>query len=108
MKHFFLGLLLCMLGTSTLAAQESDSIVMEVFRQKGYPFYEDNEVKLLPTGREKYDDLFACVRSARDFIHMDYFKFQQDSICRFANRISTHCGQPAYALRSLTAYASPG
>lgn len=81
MRHFLLGLLLCMLGTGTLAAQESDSIVMKVFRQKGYPFYEDNEVKLLPTGREKYDDLFACVRSARDFIHMDYFKFQQDSIC---------------------------
>ena len=33
-----------MLGTGTLAAQESDSIVMKVFRQKGYPFYEDNEV----------------------------------------------------------------
>ena len=82
MRHFALATLLCLLAASGLAAQESDSIVMSVFRQKGFPFYEDNEVKLLPTGRAKYDDLFGHVQSARQFIHMDYFKFQQDSICR--------------------------
>lgn len=81
MRCCALAALLCLLAGNGLTAQESDSIVMRVFRQRGFPFYEDNEVKLLPTGREKYDDLFRHVRSARRFIHMDYFKFQQDSIC---------------------------
>lgn len=65
-----------------LLAQSSDSIVMRIFKDNGFPFYENNEVKLLPTGREKYDDLFRCIRSAKRFVHMDYFKFQQDSICQ--------------------------
>ncbi len=82
MRHYALAVLLCLLMPACLAAQDSDSTVMRIFRQKGFPFYEDNEVTLLPTGREKYDDLFQCVRTARQFIHMDYFKFQQDSICR--------------------------
>lgn len=74
----FLGLLTFV---PQLRAQESDSIVMEAFKQKGFPFYMDNEVTVIPSGIKKYDDLFACVRQARRFIHMDYFKFQQDSIC---------------------------
>ncbi len=90
MKRCALVIALCLLGTMRLMAQGSDSIVREIFRQKGFPFYEDNEVKLLPTGREKYDDLFGCVQSARRFIHMDYFKFQQDSICRALFDILAH------------------
>lgn len=82
MRHYTLAVLLCLLMPTCLWAQDSDSTVMRIFRQKGFPFYEDNEVTLLPTGRAKYDDLFQCVRTARQFIHMDYFKFQQDSICR--------------------------
>lgn len=82
MRYCTLAALLCLLMPTCMRPQDSDSIVMEIFRQKGLPFYEDNEVTLLPAGREKYDDLFQCVRGARRFIHMDYFKFQQDSICR--------------------------
>ena len=99
MKHRALVLALCLLGCMSLLAQGSDSIVKEIFRQKGYPFYSDNEVTLLPTGRAKYDDLFASVRSARRFIHMDYFKFQQDSICRALFTLLTHKAQQGVEVR---------
>lgn len=99
MKHRALVLALCWLGCMSLLAQGSDSIVREIFRQKGYPFYTDNEVTLLPTGRAKYDDLFGSVRSAQRFIHMDYFKFQQDSICRALFALLAHKAQQGVEVR---------
>ncbi|MGM9672319.1 MAG: phospholipase D-like domain-containing protein, partial [Bacteroidaceae bacterium] len=76
-----LFLLFCYLLGLPSIAQQSDSIVMDAFRQKGFPFYTDNEVTVIPTGVQKYQDLFESLQQARKFIHMDYFKFQQDSIC---------------------------
>lgn len=76
-----LFLLFCYLLGLPSIAQQSDSIVMDAFRQKGFPFYTDNEVTVIPTGVQKYQNLFESLQQARKFIHMDYFKFQQDSIC---------------------------
>ncbi len=47
----------------------------------GIPFYEGNAVTVLPTGVGKYEALFADIERARRFVHLDYFKFQNDSIC---------------------------
>ena len=41
---------------------------------------EGNSVRLLYSGREKFDDLFGEIRQAQDFIHMEYFNFRNDSI----------------------------
>ena len=62
-------------------AQRSDERTIADFRHMGIPFYEDNEVRLLATGPVKFRDMFAEIEQARQFIHMDYFKFQEDSIC---------------------------
>ena len=43
--------------------------------------FENNSVQILPTGVGKYEELFADIREAKRYVHMDYFKFQQDSIC---------------------------
>ena len=51
------------------------------FAQLGLSFYETSKVKLLPTAEIKFRDLFQAVEKAEKYIYMDYFKFQQDSIC---------------------------
>lgn len=75
--RFFFVLLWC----ETLFAQNSAELTMRDFRQMGIPFYEGNEVVILPTGEEKFDDMFAAIEGARNYIHLDYFKFQEDGIC---------------------------
>lgn len=51
------------------------------FLQLGLTLYEGNEVDILPTGEIKFADLFGEVEKAEKYILLDYFKFQQDSIC---------------------------
>lgn len=51
------------------------------FVQLGLPLYEGNEVTILPTAEIKFRDLFEAVEQAEKYIYLDYFKFQQDSIC---------------------------
>ena len=51
------------------------------FVQLGLPLYEGNEVVILPTAEIKFRDLFEAVEQAEKYIYLDYFKFQQDSIC---------------------------
>lgn len=75
---FILG---CFLSVLAVYSQQSDERTIADFRQMGIPFYEGNEVKLLTTGPIKFKDMFAEIENARRFIHMDYFKFQEDSIC---------------------------
>lgn len=63
------------------AETRSDSLTIHDFREVGIPLYKGNEVKLLVTGVQKFDDMFSAIRQARKYIHLDYFKFQEDSIC---------------------------
>ena len=51
------------------------------FARLGLSLYENNEVAILPTAEIKFRDLFQAVERAEKYIYMDYFKFQQDSIC---------------------------
>ncbi|MBR4307250.1 MAG: cardiolipin synthase [Bacteroidaceae bacterium] len=51
------------------------------FVQLGLTLYEGNEVRVLPTGEIKFLDLFGEIEKAERYILLDYFKFQQDSIC---------------------------
>ena len=51
------------------------------FQRLGLTIYEGNRVTILPTGEIKFRDLFEAVERAESYILMDYFKFQQDSIC---------------------------
>ena len=51
------------------------------FQQLGLPIYEGNTTRILPTAEIKFRDLFEAVDKAEKYILLDYFKFQQDSIC---------------------------
>ncbi len=64
-----------------LFAQRADSLTIQDFRRMGLPFYDGNEVSLLSTGIVKFEDMFQAIKEARRYVHLDYFKFQNDSIC---------------------------
>lgn len=76
-----LFIIIYILGMLAGYAQRADELTIADFRRMGIPFYADNEVRLLTTGPVKFQDMFAEIEQARHFIHMDYFKFQEDSIC---------------------------
>jgi cardiolipin synthase len=61
--------------------QKASQQTADAFRAMDILFYEGNSVTVLPTGSGKYDALFADIERARRFVHLDYFKFQNDSIC---------------------------
>ncbi len=82
MRHKLLLIILALLtGTVPLTAQRSRQETRVALRALGVPFYEDCSVELLPTAKVKFDALFEEIRQAQKYVHMDYFKFQDDSIC---------------------------
>jgi cardiolipin synthase len=78
-------ILTCLCAVVSLAlwaqsASVADSLMRDYFRQEGIAVRPGNAVTLLPSGQEKFDDLFARVRQARHHIHLEYFNFRNDSI----------------------------
>ena len=49
-------------------------------QSQGVPVSDRNRVRLLTSGQEKFDDLFAAIRQARHHVHLEYFNFRNDSI----------------------------
>lgn len=58
----------------------SDSLVLRFLSEAGVPISDNNKVKLLKSGREKFIDLFEAIREAKHHIHLEYFNFRNDSI----------------------------
>ena len=62
-------------------ASDSSSLrTMEALRKLDVPFYSGNSVVLLPSGKEKFGDLFEAIRQARRYVHLEYFNYRNDSI----------------------------
>ena len=75
------ALLLLLVALLPADARKSAEGMREALRAMEIPFYDGNAVTVLPTGVGKYEALFPDIERARRFIHLDYFKFQNDSIC---------------------------
>lgn len=58
----------------------SDSLVMQFLEYSNIPITDNNKVKLIKSGREKFEDLFEAIRGAKHHIHLEYFNFRNDSI----------------------------
>lgn len=71
------ALLFCLFSWSEDAAERTK----RDFLRLGLSLYENNQVQILPTAEIKFQDLFQAVEQAEKYIYLDYFKFQQDSIC---------------------------
>lgn len=79
-KVLKISLLFWLMAVVAWAQERSDSTVVQMARAEGLSFSHDNSVVLLPTGVEKFTDLFQAVRQARHSIHLEYFNFRNDSI----------------------------
>ena len=93
LKYFtLLFLLLCLLqpvraqrynsGAAEKDSQRADSMIVGQLRRHGVKFSNYNSIVLLMNGQEKFDDMFAAIRQAKSSIHLEYFKFRNDSIAR--------------------------
>lgn len=59
----------------------SDSILIAFMQQEyGILPTNDNEIKILRSGEEKFIDLFQEINKAKHHIHLEYFNFRNDSI----------------------------
>ncbi len=58
----------------------SDTAIVESLRSAGVTFSHNNSIVLLPSGQEKFDDMFQAIRQAKSSIHVEYFNFRNDSI----------------------------
>ena len=58
----------------------SDSLVLHFLEESGIPISDNNKVKLLKSGREKFIDLFEAIREAKHHVHLEDFNFRNDSI----------------------------
>ena len=73
-------LLSAILVSAYMSAQRADSLLVAQMREKGVTFSHDNNVTLLKTGHEKFDDLLRAVSLAKSSVHLEYFNFRNDSI----------------------------
>ena len=81
MNRKVLILALLMLSSMLCLGENSAERTKRDFLQLGLPIYEGNTTRILPTAEIKFRDLFEAVDKAEKYILLDYFKFQQDSIC---------------------------
>ncbi len=58
----------------------SDSAVMAFLTDEGVAITQGNSVRLLKSGEAKFEDMFEAIRQARNYIHLEYFNFRNDSI----------------------------
>ena len=80
-KRYILCVLALLLCCQASRSENAAERTLRDFRRMGVPVYEADEVKLLPTATEKFHDLFQVIDQAEHYILLDYFKFQEDSIC---------------------------
>ena len=79
MRKFLIAFLVA--ATCQVVAQTpSDSLILRQLQDYGIKFSADNSVTLLFSGQEKFDDMFAAIRQARQSVHLEYFNFRNDSI----------------------------
>ena len=81
-KHHQTGIatMLFLLISLIAQARTSDSRIVDQMSSAGVKFYDGNEVKLIMSGKDKFDLLFEDIRQAKSSVHLEYFNFRNDSI----------------------------
>ena len=81
-KQYLSGIVTILFLMISLIAQarDSDSLIMDQMSKHGVYFYPNNEVRLIMSGREKFELMFEDIRNAKSSVHLEYFNFRNDSI----------------------------
>ena len=103
MKHTLFIIALILLFPFALAHSQtaSDTLMMDYLRSQGIPVTGNNRVTLLPTGKEKFADLFEAIRHARHHVHLEYFNFRNDSIANALFDLLAEKAQEGVEVRAL-------
>ncbi|MDR2383089.1 MAG: cardiolipin synthase [Prevotellaceae bacterium] len=80
---------------------DSDSAVIRFLSAEGIPITENNRVKLLNGGKEKFNDLFQCIKEAKYHIHLEYFNFRNDSIAGVLFNLLTEKAKQGVEVRAV-------
>ena len=65
-----------------LPCRSQVSRIKQDFIDCGFPGYEHNEMRILPHGSIKFPDLEENLKKAKHYIHIEYYKWYNDSIGR--------------------------
>lgn len=79
-RNAYIFLLLLVFCAGTVRAERADSVFVKYLREAGIPITGHNSVVLLPSGKEKFTDMFNAIRQAQSSVHLEYFNFRNDSI----------------------------
>ena len=61
----------------------SEEVLRKVLEEElDVEFTSNNTVVLLHTGKDKFNAMFAAIRQAKRYVHLEYFNFRNDSIGR--------------------------
>ena len=76
----FIGCLNVNASITTSNEINSDSTLIVYLQENNIELTNNNELKLLKSGEEKFIDLFNEIEKAKHHIHLEYFNFRNDSI----------------------------
>ena len=79
-RFLFFIILLCFFSVNSFAYDATEQSWLNGIRQEGAVFSHNNRLVFFKTGKEKFDDMFAAIRQAKQSVHMEYFNFRDDSI----------------------------
>ena len=81
-------LFIFLLYTIPCIGQQSDStLISYLYQEYGITTTENNKVKLLKSGEEKFNYLLEDIKKAKHHIHLEYFNFRNDSIANLTFEI---------------------
>ena len=81
-------LIIFLLYTIPCIGQQSDStLISYLYQEYGITTTDNNKVKLLKSGEEKFNYLIEDIKKAKHHIHLEYFNFRNDSIANLTFEI---------------------
>lgn len=94
-------ILLWLIIALPLMGQSDSTLIRHLQDEYGIPTTSRNEVKLLKSGHEKFEDLFEHIRQAKHHIHLEYFNFRNDSIARLTFELLGQKAKEGVEVRAL-------
>ncbi len=61
-------------------AQDASTVLYRRLSEQGNMASVANRITLLPSAREKYEHMFRAIAEAKHYVHLEYFKFLNDSV----------------------------
>ena len=96
-----------LIGQTSIKAQEtytstsSDSILIKYLAENNIYPTDNNEIKIIRSGEEKFIELFKDIEKAKHHIHLEYFNFRNDSIANTLFKLLAQKAQEGVVIRAI-------